>query len=249
VMLVIFGLTATLWIFRSPLEFQIDGEVVKLLPGWGPVYSKLLTSWLGVEESAADGMMHDATVAMSMALLMFILAVPTREHGWQRLIDWDAVERGTPWGILLLLGGGFAMAGAFEETGLSAWMGEWLADTLQGASLVVLVGAICLLMTFLTEFTSNVATVNTFMPILAGTAVALELDPRLVMIPAAVTASCAFMLPIATPPNAIVFASGRVQMRQMMAHGLVLNLIGVVLVTAVTFLLLMPILGIPAPSR
>lgn len=136
------------------------------------------------------------------------------------------------------------MAGAFTSTGLSEFIGSLLADTLYGASPLVLVGALCLLVTLLTEFTSNVATVNTLMPILAGTALALEMDPRLLMIPAAVTASCAFMLPIATPPNAIVFASGRVSMRQMIAQGFVLNLIGVALVTMVTFWLLVPTLGI-----
>lgn len=243
-MLVIFGLTAALWIFRKPLVFQIDGDATQVLPGWGPAYAGFLTSKLGVDADAAGDMLHDSSVAMLMSLLMFAIAVPTRSGRWDRLMDWETVERGMPWGILLLLGGGFAMARAFGETGLSAFIGEWLAATLGGASPLVLVGAICLLMTFLTEFTSNVATVNTLMPILAGTAVALELDPRLLMIPATVTASCAFMLPIATPPNAIVFSSGQVSMRQMIAHGIILNLLGVILVVVVTFFLLNPVLGI-----
>jgi solute carrier family 13 (sodium-dependent dicarboxylate transporter), member 2/3/5 len=245
-MMIIFGATAALWIFRKPLVFQIDGEPTTVLPGWGPLYTWLLSSKLEVESDAAGGMLHDATVAMLMSLLMFAIAVPTRSGRWERLIDWETVERKMPWGILLLLGGGFAMAGAFGSTGLSEYIGTWLAEALQGASSVLLIGAVCLLMTFLTEFTSNVATVNTLMPILAGTAVALEMDPRLLMIPATVTASCAFMLPIATPPNAIVFASGRVSMRQMIAHGFLLNLLGVVLVVLATFWLLVPTLGIAA---
>jgi solute carrier family 13 (sodium-dependent dicarboxylate transporter), member 2/3/5 len=245
-MMIIFGATAALWIFRKPLVFQIDGEPTTVLPGWGPLYTWFLSSKLEVESDAAGGMLHDATVAMLMSLLMFAIAVPTRSGRWERLIDWETVERKMPWGILLLLGGGFAMAGAFGSTGLSEYIGTWLAEALQGASSVLLIGAVCLLMTFLTEFTSNVATVNTLMPILAGTAVALELDPRLLMIPATVTASCAFMLPIATPPNAIVFASGRVSMRQMIAHGFLLNLLGVVLVVLATFWLLVPTLGIAA---
>lgn len=245
-MMVIFATTAALWIFRKPLVFQIDGESITILYGWGPAFTRFLSSWLHVDADAAPDMVQDATVAMLMSLLMFAIAVPTGSGRWERLIDWPRVEQKMPWGILLLLGGGFAMAGAFSSTGLSEYIGTWLAETLQGASPVLLIGAICLLMTFLTEFTSNVATVNTLMPILAGTAVALELDPRLVMIPAAVTASCAFMLPIATPPNAIVFASGRVSMRQMIAHGVLLNLLGVGLVVLVTFWLLVPTLGIAA---
>jgi solute carrier family 13 (sodium-dependent dicarboxylate transporter), member 2/3/5 len=245
-MMVIFATTAALWIFRKPLVFQINGESTTVVPGWGPYYGKFLSSQLQVESEAAAGMLHDASVAMLMSLLMFAIAMPTPSGRWERLIDWPRVEQKMPWGILLLLGGGFAMAGAFGSTGLSEYIGTWLAETLQGAAPVLLIGAVCLLMTFLTEFTSNVATVNTLMPILAGTAVALDLDPRLLMIPATVTASCAFMLPIATPPNAIVFASGRVSMRQMIAHGFVLNIVGVLLVTLVTFWLLVPMLGISA---
>jgi sodium-dependent dicarboxylate transporter 2/3/5 len=103
-------------------------------------------------------------------------------------------------------------------------------------------------MTFLTEFTSNVATVSTFVPILASAAVSLHVDPRLLLIPATVTASCAFMLPIATPPNAIVFGTGRVEIGSMMWFGLWLNLAGVALVTLVTFVLLVPVLGISIDS-
>jgi solute carrier family 13 (sodium-dependent dicarboxylate transporter), member 2/3/5 len=245
-MMVIFATTAALWIFRKKLELQIGGETFTILYGWGPVFARFLTSWLHVDADVAPDMVQDASVAMLMSLLMFAIAVPTRSGRWDRLIDWSTVERKMPWGILLLLGGGFAMAGAFSSTGLSEYIGGLLAATLQDASPVVLIAAVCLLVTFLTEFTSNVATVNTLMPILAGTALALDLDHRLLMIPATVTASCAFMLPIATPPNAIVFASGRVSMRQMIAHGFLLNLVGVVLVTLVTFWLLVPTLGISA---
>jgi len=248
-MLVIFATTAALWIFRKPLVFHVDGQSRTILPGWGPLYESFLSGWLHVDADAASGMLHDSTVAMLMALLMFALAAPTSTGRWERLIDWETVEKKMPWGILLLLGGGFAMAKAFGSTGLSAYIGEWLAETLQDAPLVVLLAAVCLLMTLLTEFTSNVATVNTLMPILAGTALALDLDPRLLMIPATVTASCAFMLPIATPPNAIVFSSGRVSMRSMIAHGFLLNILGVILVTAITFWLLVPVLGIAVSER
>ncbi len=245
-MLVVFVTTALLWVFRKPLQFGggESREVWTLLPGWGPWYESFLIEQLGVEATVASGAVHDATVAMAMALLLFVLSVRTPTGQRERLIDWETVEHKMPWGIVLLLGGGFAMASAFHDTGLSAWLGETLASSLAGTPLPVIVICICLMMTFLTEFTSNVATVSTLLPILAGTAVTLGVDPRLLMIPATVTASCAFMLPIATPPNAIVFASGRVSMGQMIWHGLILNLLGVIFVTAVTFLLLVPIMDI-----
>ncbi|MCA9024848.1 MAG: SLC13/DASS family transporter [Planctomycetaceae bacterium] len=249
-MLIVFVVTALLWVFRTPLQFHdsTTGENWTLLPGWGPWYESFLVNHFHADTAIAKGAVHDATVAMTMALLLFFLSVRTSKGGRERLIDWETVEHKMPWGIVLLLGGGFAIAAAFNETGLSAWLGESLARSLTGVPLPVLVCCICLMMTFLTEFTSNVATVSTFLPILAGTAVTLGVDPRLLMIPATVTASCAFMLPIATPPNAIVFASGQVTMGQMMRHGLILNLLGVSFVTALTFWVLVPIMGISLES-
>ncbi|MBX3437377.1 MAG: SLC13/DASS family transporter [Planctomycetaceae bacterium] len=243
---VIFATTALLWITREPVRFQVAGrlEPLTLIRGWGPSFEQWLVDRLGAEPSLAHGALHDSTVAMAMALLMFVIRIPVASVGWKPLMDWRTVERRTPWGMLLLFGGGFAMASAFGSTGLSAWLGETLAHSLEGASIPVLVASVCLMMTFLTEFTSNVATVSTLLPVLAGASVTLGIDPRLLMIPATVTASCAFMLPIATPPNAIVFASGHVTMRQMVQQGLLLNLIGVALVTVVTFVLLAPVMGV-----
>jgi sodium-dependent dicarboxylate transporter 2/3/5 len=109
---------------------------------------------------------------------------------------------------------------------------------------MVIVAGVCLMITFLTEFTTNIATVAAFMPVLAALAVNLEVDPRLIMVPAALSASCAFMLPIATPPNAIVFGSGRLRTQDMAKNGVFLNLIGVVLITAVTFTWALPRLGL-----
>ncbi len=234
-----------LWIFREPvhLDSEQHGRLT-LLPGWGPWYGQWLVRHLGINPDLAGNAIHDSTVAMLMALLTFLIPVKTAANGWQRLMDWETAERGQPWGILLLIGGGFAIADAFTQTGLSEWLGATLSTNLRGVPAVVLVFTICLMMTFLTEFTSNVATVSTLVPILAAAAVSLKVDPRLLMIPATVTASCAFMLPIATPPNAIVFASGKVSIREMMAYGLLLNLVGVVLVTLVAFVLMVPVMGI-----
>ena len=238
-MLVIFLTTATLWIFRKPLRIG----AYTVLPGWGGSVEEMLLS-MGTNPDLAARAVHDSTVAIGMALLLFLIPADRDARGRTRyLMDWKTAET-LPWGILLLIGGGFAIANAFRDTGLSAWIGDSFAQAVHGWPPWMLVAAICLLLTFLTELTSNVATVSTLLPILAGTAVSLEIDPRLIMVPAAISASCAFMLPIATPPNAIIFGSGKVTMGQMVRHGIVLNLVGVVMVTIVAYLYLVPQLGI-----
>lgn len=238
-MLCVFVTTAALWIFRKPLTIGTE----PLLAGWGDVASTYLVR-LGMESKSAATAIHDSTVAIGMALLMFVIpAEPDSEGKPQFLMDWKTAER-LPWGILLLFGGGFALADAFSTTGLSQWVGDQFAAGIIGWPPWLLVLAICLLLTFMTELTSNVATVSALLPILAGTAVSIGIDPRLIMFPAAISTSCAFMLPIATPPNAIVFGSGRVRMSQMVKYGVFLNLIGAVLITLATFLCLIPQLGI-----
>jgi len=241
-MLAIFVVTACLWIFRKPLTF----DERQLIPGWGEELARFLawfppTSDWGVQPA----MLHDSTVAIGMALLMFVIPAG-RSHDESRgtLMDWRTAER-LPWGILLLIGGGFAIAGAFRTTELADWLGREFAGLVAGWPPWLLVAAVCLLMTFLTELTSNVATVSTLLPVLAATALGIGVDPRLIMIPATISASCAFMLPIATPPNAIVFGSGKIRMSQMANYGLALNLIGVAIVTLGTFTLIAPLLGIP----
>lgn len=238
-MLVVFVTTAALWIFRKPFVMGTR----TMLPGWGGLVEQMLLG-LGTGQEFAAQAVHDSTVAIGMVLVMFCLPGGRDEQGRvEYLMDWRTAEK-LPWGILLLFGGGFAIAGAFEETGLSEWIGGEFADTLRGQQPVVLVGAVSLLMTFLTEFTSNVATVSALSPILADASVDLGLDPRLIMLPATIATSCAFMLPIATPPNAIIFGSGKVTMAQMARYGIVLNLLGTVLIVAATFLLVLPLLGI-----
>lgn len=252
-MLAVFVITAALWIFRKPLT--LGG--VQLLPGWGDLWTGLLSAdgavgrLFGGWDIESRGI-HDSTVALGMALLMFLIPAHRKEERnpaevrtgrTDYLMDWKTAED-LPWGILLLIGGGFAIAGGFQSTQLADWIGGRFAEAVSGWPVWLLVAGICLLLTFLTELTSNVATVSTLMPILAGTALRLEVDPRLLMIPAVLSASCAFMLPIATPPNAIVFGSGRIRMGQMAAYGLVLNVIGVVVISVSTLFLLAPQLGI-----
>ena len=231
-MLAVFSATALLWMFRKQLTL---GPFV-VFAGW--------EEWFVDPEWIAEKGIHDSTVAMGMAILLFVIPARRNESGQtEYLMDWKTAEK-LPWGILLLIGGGFALAGAFEETGLSLYLGKQFSSVVAGWPAWLLVAATCFLLTFLTELTSNVATVATLVPVLAQTAIDLELDPRLMMIPATIAASCAFMLPIATPPNAIVFGSGRIEMWQMVKCGIALNLLGVVLITAAMFLLLVPQLGI-----
>lgn len=242
-MLLIFLTTALLWVFRTPLQLGPNLAV----PGWGPHAQQLLGHW-GIDGKQAKDWINDSTVAMTMALLMFCIPAERATGNKVRyLMDWSTAER-LPWGVLLLFGGGFALAEAFRSTGLSEWVGREVTRTISGTSPWLLVAGLCLSITFLSELTSNVATVTTLLPILAGVALDLPMDPRLVMIPATIAASCGFMLPIATPPNAIVFGTGHVPVGQMMRSGFLLNLIGTILTTLATFWLLVPQQGI-APDR
>ena len=152
------------------------------------------------------------------------------------ILGWKTVQEKVPWGILLLFGGGFALAAGFGKTGLDRWVGHQLAGV-QELPLVWVVLLLCLGMTFLTELTSNTATTTMILPIIAATAVAAELHPLLLMVPVTLSASFAFMLPIATPPNAIVYSSGWITIREMSRAGLVLNFIGAFFITALVFLI------------
>lgn len=239
VMLSLFAMTALLWLFRTDFTF---GEAV-LVRGWGHTTERWLES-LGVSAKDAPAFVSDATVAMTVATLMFVIPISrTREGQTRYLMDWETTSR-IPWGILLLFGGGFAIAGAFESTKLSHWVGELFKSAVDGQPTWVLVTAVCTALTFLTEFTSNVATVNTVLPIVASASLALGVDPRLLMIPATISASCAFMLPIGTPPNAIVFGTGRIKMSQMAGYGMILNVLGVILAVVAVYGLMIPQLGI-----
>ncbi|HUQ72437.1 MAG TPA: SLC13 family permease, partial [Planctomycetaceae bacterium] len=233
----IFLVTALLWLSRTGLD---AGESFQL-PGWNTLGDRWLM-WLGVGKPR--DFINDSTVAMGMAILMFVIPLRTEPKGpFVPLMDWQTASR-LPWGILLLFGGGFAIAEACRTTGLAEWTGVWLATSVRGLPTWLIIAVICLLVTFLSEFTSNVATANALLPIIAGLAVALGIDPRLLMLPATLAASCGFMLPIGTPPNAIVFGSGRIRITQMAGYGFLLDIIGVALIVAATFTLLVPQLQI-----
>jgi sodium-dependent dicarboxylate transporter 2/3/5 len=157
-------------------------------------------------------------------------------------MNWETAVK-LHWGIVILFGGGFALAAGVAESGLSTWVTQQL-EIFSGVPSVVMVAVTCTILTFLTELTSNTATTQLSLPLLAGLAVAIKVHPLLLMIPATLSASCAFMLPVATPPNAIIFGSGEVKMSDMMRAGLIMNLIGVVLVTAFMYLIGLSIFAI-----
>ncbi|QEG33121.1 SLC13 family permease [Bythopirellula goksoeyrii] len=168
---------------------------------------------------------NDASIALLAVVALFL--IPNGKG--EQLLDWETAVK-IPWGVLLLFSSGIVIAQAFIQSGLSQEIGDQLAS-LSTLPVPLLIGFLCLTITFMTEVTSNTAIASLMMPILAATATATDIDPKLLMVPAALTASFAFMLPVATAPNAVVFSSGRVTVRQMAREGFVLNLMGVVVVT------------------
>lgn len=171
----------------------------------------------------------DAGIAIAAAVVLF--AVPVSTTARHFVLDWETAAR-VPWGVLLLFGGGLALASAIDGSGLAAWIGERLA-VLAGAPPVVIVGAVAVLFIFLTELTSNTATAAMGMPVMAALAPALGAEPLSLMATVALASSLAFMLPVATPPNAMVFGSGAVPAAQMARAGLWVNLAGVVVITVI----------------
>ena len=204
----VFGLTALGWIFRSKIGILFPDP-------------KLVT---------------DATIAMTGALVLFLIPVNLKTNTFVMNWDWAAKM---PWGVLILFGGGLSMAAGFKATKLADWIGSQVG-LLENAPILVIVIAVTTLIMMLTELTSNTATSAMVMPILSAVAIGLGQNPLLLVVPAAIAASCAFMLPVATPPNAIVFGSGYVTIPQMARNGIGLNCLGIILVTVLTFLVVIP---------
>jgi len=175
----------------------------------------------------------DSTIAVAAALSLFLIPVNLKQGEFA--LDWESAVR-IPWGVLILFGGGFALAAGLEQSGFAEWTGKNLA-VLSGVPPIVMLAAVCLMMTFLTEVTSNTAITTIMMPVMAFSAEALQVHPFLLMVPAALSASCAFMLPAATPPNAIVFGSGLIRLPQMAKTGFFFNLIGAVVISLFVYFL------------
>ncbi|NNF21568.1 MAG: SLC13 family permease, partial [Saprospiraceae bacterium] len=215
ILLIAFVSLAFLWFFRVDIA---AGSLT--IPGWSRIFKH-------------PEFFNDGTVGIFVAIILFM--IPSKTNPGTFLMDWKAAED-IPWEIILLFGGGFALASGFKESGLSTWFGEQLG-WLNSVHPILLILCICFLITFLTEVTSNTATVETMLPILAGLSVSIETNPLLFMLPATVAGSLAFMLPVATPPNAIVFGSKRISMIQMAKTGFALNIIGILIVTLVSYYL------------
>lgn len=182
----------------------------------------------------------DTVIAIAGAVLLFV--IPSGRKDGQGILEWAAAER-IPWGILLLFGGGLALAEGFKVSGLASWIGGGFTD-LAGMPLIVILLVIIVAVNLLTEITSNVATAAMLMPILAALALAIDVHPYLLMIAATIAASCAFMLPIATPPNAVVFGSGYLDVSQMMRVGIWMNILSIGLAVLLVYYLLPLIWGI-----
>ncbi|MEO6026874.1 MAG: SLC13 family permease, partial [Candidatus Binatia bacterium] len=219
--LLVFVATALLWVFRADLDVGIA-----TIPGW----TSLLPNPRAVD---------DTVIAVAMATLLFLL--PSGD-GVSRLLGDDWTKR-VPWGVLVLLGSGFTLAAAVESSGLAAWLAARLGQ-LGAMPPLLLVLLITTLLVLLTEFTVNSAITALMMPVLAATAVGLRVDPRLLMIPATLGASFGFMMPGGTAPNAMVFASGRITVPQMVRAGIGIDIVGIIVITAVFWMIGLPVFGI-----
>lgn len=244
IVLVVLPLVA-LWLTRG-IKMQGSIELPKL-GEWRPEEKRVLWvfgltalawitrkepfgGWSGVLDIEIAG---DSTVALFAVVLMFI--IPNGKGS--RLLDWDSAKE-IPWGMLLLFAGGIAIAKGFMASGLSTILGEWLTS-LAHLPAILMILTICLVVTYLTEITSNTATATLLMPILAAAATASGLDPKVLMIPAAMCASCAFMLPVATAPNAIAFGTGKISISEMVKEGAILSFLVSLIIGFTIYLMLM----------
>ncbi len=211
--MLVFALTATAWITRK-----------EPFGGW--------SSWLDLPTA------NDASVALLAVILMFVIPAgfKSEERKHEKLLDWETASK-IPWGILLLFGGGITLAKAFGVSGLSTTLAENLS-ALSTLPIIAMIFVICIGVTFLTETTSNTASTVLLMPVLAAAAIGSDIDPRLLMIPAAISASCAFMMPVATAPNSIVYGSGFFTTLTMAKEGFALNIMGAFVITALCYLIL-----------
>ncbi|GAP68936.1 anion transporter [Bacteroidales bacterium 6E] len=209
----IFSILAFLWIFRVDLVF---GNF--LVPGWSRFFPQ-------------SSYINDGTIAILMSIVLFI--IPSKRATREKLLDWHTAGK-LPWQILLLFGGGFALATGLKESGLSLWFGERLTHVATLHPMLIIL-IISLFITFLTELTSNTATTEMILPILAGLSITSGIHPLFLMVPATLSASMAFMMPVATPPNAIVFGSGRITVGQMARTGFIINIIGAIIITLMMY--------------
>ena len=210
----VFSLTALCWMFRQ--DIVIGGLTI---PGWSNLFDNA-------------SLVNDGTIAVAAALVLFCIPARNRQQ-YSRIADSEIISK-LPWNIVLLFGGGFALARGFTVSGLSEYIGQQFIG-MQDLDPTALVAGIASIVVFLTEVTSNTATSQILLPVAASVAKQIEINPLLLMLPVTLSASMAFMMPVATPPNAIVFASGRLHIRDMIKTGFIINLIAIVLITLQTW--------------
>jgi sodium-dependent dicarboxylate transporter 2/3/5 len=210
-------------------ERRIGIIFICLIMSW--MLRRPISDWLGISG------VSDAGIVMTAAMLLFML--PSGDAKQPRLMTWEDVTR-LPWGVLILFGGGLSLAAAVSDSGLALWLGEQLAPLNAWGTAVLVVASVAMVI-FLTELTSNLATTATLLPVMGAIAIQAGVPPIMLTVPITIAASCAFMLPVATPPNAIVFSTGAISIPQMVRAGIFLNLIGIVIVSLAA-LFLAPVL-------
>jgi len=222
-----FGVVAILWMGRVLPGFLIGQPDISF--GWNP-----LLAWISTQlELPITLSLGNAQIAMAGALAMFL--IPAGGKTGQALMDWESAKR-LPWEVILLFGGGLSLAAAIQATGLAEWIGshlQWVANLPLPLTVLIL----AFIVVFLTELTSNVATISGFLPVLGAVAISAGVPPEHLIVPVALSASCAFMLPVATAPNAIVYASGAASMTQMIKAGFRINLVAAPLIALVSSLI------------
>ena len=237
-----YGLTRFLYPCDIPASESVRQHLHELKEQMGPmttpekrvgiVFVCLILSWMfrkPITDAFGITGISDTGIVITAALLLFIL--PSGDKADPRLMGWEDVVR-LPWGVLVLFGGGLSLAAAVSDTGLALWLGEQLAPLNAWGTAVLVVASVAMVI-FLTELTSNLATTATLLPVMAAIAVQAGVPPIVLTVPITIAASCAFMLPVATPPNAIVFSTGAISIPQMVRAGVFLNIIGIIIVSII----------------
>lgn len=212
VVLLIFFTTILLWLFRSPINLEFI-----IIPGWSELFEN-------------KNMIDDGTVAIFSGLLLFILPSKMKNGNIrEKLLDIDVLSK-IPWEVILIFGGGFALSKGFADSGLSMIVGEQFKN-IQYLHPILMTASICTAFTFISELTSNTATASALLPVLASIAKVNSINPLILMLPATISNSLSFMLPIGTPPNAVVYGSGKIKIQEMLKAGFILNIAGIIIVT------------------
>jgi sodium-dependent dicarboxylate transporter 2/3/5 len=254
-------LLALCWLYLTRVAFRFEqksfpggrAEIRQQLAGFGPtgfeeklvltVFVFTAVAWISrsfvQQQLGLFPRLDDTIIAMVGGVLLFLL--PSRERK-KPLLRWEDTKK-LPWGIVLLFGGGMALAAGFKDSGLADWVGGRMT-LLDGVSLIFLILILVAAVNFLTEITSNIATTSMLLPVLAPMALAVDVNPLILMVAATVAASCAFMLPVATPPNAVVFGSGHLRIPDMVRVGLAMNLISIALLVVFVYFVLPLVWGL-----